>query len=324
MGIDDDKQRGAGRTRGAERLASTLGWLGIGLGITEVAVPGRFARFIGLSDGGDSRALLRLAGLRELASGVGAQTQRKPAGWLWLRVAGDLMDLAFLRSAVGSGQAQRRGRVNAATAAVAGVTALDLLSSVQLTRSSTPTSRRVRKDRSLPVKETITVRRPPEEVYRFWRDLENLPRFMRHLEAVQVTGERRSHWKAEAPAGRTVEWDAEIVEDRPNELIAWRSLEGADVRNSGRVRFRPAPGGQGTEVQVELRYDPPGGTPGKTVATLFGKEPGQEVHGDLRRLKQVLEAGEVIISDATIEGSRLPQRPAQPPESARQYATAPR
>ena len=163
---------------------------------------------------------------------------------------------------------------------------------------------------------TITVDKALEEVYWFWHDFENLPRFMAHLESVRVTGEGRSHWRAKGPAGRAVEWDAEIVEERPDELIAWRSLAGADVDNSGYVRFTPAPGGRGTEVRVELRYAPPGGSAGAAVAKLLGSEPGQQVLDDLRRFKQVLETGEVVRSDALPEGenlARLPkQRPARP------------
>jgi uncharacterized membrane protein len=166
------------------------------------------------------------------------------------------------------------------------------------------------------VKATITVNRSPEEVYWFWHDFENLPRFMTHLESVRVTGEGRSHWTAKGPGGRAVGWDAEIVDERPDELIAWRSLQGADVDNSGYVRFTAAPGGHGTEVRVELRYAPPGGPAGATIAKLLGSEPGQQVLDDLRRFKQVIETGEVVRSDALPEGeslARLPkQRPARP------------
>jgi uncharacterized membrane protein len=172
------------------------------------------------------------------------------------------------------------------------------------------------------VRKASTINRRPEEVYRYWRDFQNLPRFMSYLEAVQVTGERRSHWRTSAPAGTTVEWDAEMVEDRLGELIAWQSLEGADVPNSGQVHFRPAPGGRGTEVDVELQFDPPAGKLGRAVAKLFGKDPGQQVATDLRRFKQILETGEVVVSDATIEGAHLAQRPAQPPEEAPRLAAA--
>jgi uncharacterized membrane protein len=160
------------------------------------------------------------------------------------------------------------------------------------------------------VTKTITVDRSPEEVYRFWRALENLPRFMAHLESIESRDGRRSHWKARGPAGMTIEWDAEIIDDRPNQLIAWRSLEGADVDSQGIVRFTRAPGGRGTEVHVELRYDPPAGRLGAAVAKLFGREPGQQIAGDLRRFKQVLEVGEVVHSDASVHRGT---HPAQPP-----------
>ena len=164
------------------------------------------------------------------------------------------------------------------------------------------------------VKKVVTVQSSPEELYNFWHNFENLPRFMRHLEAVQVTGPRRSHWVARAPADQTVEWDAEVTEDRPNELRAWRSLPGADVDNSGTVRFYPATGNRGTVVDVDLEYDPPGGKAGALVAKLFGEEPDQQIYDDLRAFKQVIELGEVVLSEATLENTRLPQRPGQPPE----------
>jgi len=150
----------------------------------------------------------------------------------------------------------------------------------------------------------ITINVPPETVYAYWRDLEHLPAFMYHLESVQETGDRRSHWVAKAPAGTTVEWDAEITDDVPAELIAWRSLDGASVENSGSVRFGAAPAAQGTEVHVELTYSPPGGTLGSLVAKLFGEEPNQQIGDDLRRLKQVLETGEIARSEASPLGSR--------------------
>jgi uncharacterized membrane protein len=168
------------------------------------------------------------------------------------------------------------------------------------------------KHKGIRVRKSITVNRSADEVYGFWRNFENLPRFMQHLESVQMTGGRRSHWKAKAPADTTVEWDAETTEDRPNELIAWRSVEGADVPNEGVVRFVRAPGGRGTEIHVDLRYDPPAGKLGSLVAKLFGDEPGQQVDGDLRRFKQVLEIGEVVYSDASIADG---MRPAHPPEA---------
>lgn len=166
------------------------------------------------------------------------------------------------------------------------------------------------------MKQAITVNRSAEDLYQFWRDFEQLPRFMSHLESVAVTGEGRSHWVATAPAGATVEWDAELVEDRPNELIAWRSLEGADVANSGLVRFIPTPGNKGTEVHIEMQYDPPGGKLGATAAKLFGEESNQQTMDDLRAFKQVMETGEVVLSEGTLSRRQPSQPPEQAPEEA--------
>jgi uncharacterized membrane protein len=138
--------------------------------------------------------------------------------------------------------------------------------------------------------------------------LTNLPRFMSHLERVEPLDERRSRWTARAPAGMRVQWEAETVEERPNELLAWRSLPGADIDNTGRVTFRANPGGRGTRLKVQLRYVPPGGRLGAAVARLFGEEPEQQIHDDLRLLKQVLETGEAIRSDHTVNGGG-PARP---------------
>jgi uncharacterized membrane protein len=163
---------------------------------------------------------------------------------------------------------------------------------------------------------TTTIRKPASEVYAFWRDLENLPTFMAHLEEVRATGDRTSHWSADAPFGKNVAWDAEIIDEVPDEKIAWRSAGNADVPNAGTVRFEAAPDGVSTEVHVVLVYDIPGGKVGKAVAKYFGEEPHQQLDDDLRRLKQVLETGEVVRSDGAPWGKRarkeFPQRPAQP------------
>jgi uncharacterized membrane protein len=147
--------------------------------------------------------------------------------------------------------------------------------------------------RGVHVQESATINRSPDELYRFWRRFEELPRFMDHLVSVSTRGPRFSHWVAEAPAGRTVEWDAEVINDVPGELIAWRTLRGADVVSAGSVAFKPAPGRRGTEIRVRLQYHPPAGKAGATVAWLLGHEPSQTIREDLRRLKQLMEAGEV-------------------------------
>jgi uncharacterized membrane protein len=301
-----------------EQLATALGWFSIGLGLAEVAAPGSVARLVGVRDDDRNRWTLRAMGVREVVSGVGILTQPRPTGWVWARVGGDMLDLAYLGTALNSDHANR-GRVTAAIAAVAGVTALDVLCGQGLSaepragagRSRAARLGRASRERAVHVRKAITIGRPAEDLYKFWRDFENLPRFMRHLESVQVTGERRSHWKAKAPFGRTVEWHAEITEDRPNEQLAWRSLESADVPNYGSVTFEPAPGGRGTTVRVDLHYEPPGGVIGATIAKLFGEEPGQQVQEDLRAFKQLMETGEVVQSEASVKGAaRRNRRPA--------------
>ncbi len=291
----------------ADRLALGLGWFSLGLGIAQIATPRAFARMIGIRSNRRNRRVMRVIGVREVAAGLGLLTWSRPAGWLWARVGYDLTDLALLGSTLSS-KRMRRGRVAAATAAVAGLTLLDTLAA----RRSSAAARagRAGPDRAQQVTKAITVNRPPEELYQFWRDLQNLPRFMNHLESVQRLDERRFHWIAKMPIGTTREWDTEIVEDRPDELLAWRSLAGAKVASFGSVRFERAPGRRGTEVRVEIGYQPPGGVLGASVARLFSKVFEEHLAADLHRFKQVMETGEIVKSDASIH--RGPH-PAQPP-----------
>jgi uncharacterized membrane protein len=149
---------------------------------------------------------------------------------------------------------------------------------------------------------SVTIDRPKQELYAFWRRFENLPRFMHNIRSVEVSDSGGSHWVIEAPAGKTVEWDSEITADEPGQLISWRSLEGASVRNSGQVEFRDSPDGRGTVVTVTLAYDPPGGSLGQLIAKLFQKEPKIQARQDLRRFKQLMETGEIAT--------------AQPPDAA--------
>jgi uncharacterized membrane protein len=170
------------------------------------------------------------------------------------------------------------------------------------------------------VKASTTVRRPREEVYGFWHDFQNLPRFMAHLDAVETRPDGHSHWRATGPAGMKVDWEAEVIEDRPNEVIAWRTLPGAQVVHSGVVSFATAPGDRGTEVHVDIEYAPPAGRAGSVIAKVFGEEPDVQVRDDLRRFKQVMETGELVRSEGTPEGTLarrlVKQRPAQPLEGS--------
>jgi uncharacterized membrane protein len=283
------RRRNGGEVERAERLARALGWFSICLGMTEVAAPAAVARLAGLNG---NRRLIRTVGLREILHGVGILCRRKPVGWLWSRVFGDVLDLAVLgRAAVAPNT--NKGRVAAAAAAVTGVTVLDFQASQELTSVAD----RIAEDDSIHVAHSVLISRPAEDVYRFWRDFKNLPQVMKHLAAVEIIDDKCSRWVAKGPAGKSIEWNAEITADRPDELIAWHSMENSIVNNSGSVKFAPAPGRRGTIVRVELNYHPPAGVLGATIAKLLGEEPQLQLKDDLRRLKQVMEAGEILTTE---------------------------
>lgn len=178
------------------------------------------------------------------------------------------------------------------------------LAKLTLARRASPTS----DSRNVAARTTVTIRREPADVYRFWRDLRNLPLFMRHVQTV-TESDGHSKWQALGPGRTRVEWTAEITADRPNEHLAWRSLDGAPVPNHGSVDFVRAPHGQGTEVHLELGFEPPLGAVGASIARLFDQVPETQLKNDLRRLKQILETGEVVHSDASIHRGMHPARP---------------
>jgi uncharacterized membrane protein len=153
------------------------------------------------------------------------------------------------------------------------------------------------------VRQSFTVNRPAQELFTFWRDFSNLARFMQHVRDVRVISDTRSHWVVDGPAGKAVEWDAEIIEETPGHLIAWRSLDNADVDCTGSVRFTPAPGGRGTEVAVSLEYIPPAGRLGQWLAALFGKAPTRQIEQDLRNFKKLMETGEVTTTKGQPQGA---------------------
>ncbi len=157
-------------------------------------------------------------------------------------------------------------------------------------------------DQGIHLRKAVLINKSPEELYAFWRNFENLPRFMDHIDSVTVTDNKHSHWVAKAPAGMKVEWDAEIINEIPNELIAWRSLDGAQVPNAGSVRFIRAPYGRGTELKVQLEYAPPAGKVGAMVARMFGENPEQQIREDLRHFKQIMESGEFATNKAQASG----------------------
>ena len=284
----------------AKRLAKGLGWFSVGLGLAELLAPRAIAKISGVSN--THTGLIRLYGARELASGIAIFAQEKPTEAVWARVGGDALDLVSLGVA-GTSPNVKLGRLAFATANVLAVTALDVICALQLSNGN----------QGIHAKGTCVVNCAPEEVYEFWRNFQNLPRFMRHVESIEDLGDGRSHWTVKGPAGMNVEWDATMIADVPSEVITWRSLENSDVDHAGAVRFERAPGNRGTIVKVNLQYEPVGGVIGASIAKLFGEEPEQQLDVDLRRFKQVMEVGEVVVSEATLLGSGyLDQRPGRP------------
>ncbi len=148
------------------------------------------------------------------------------------------------------------------------------------------------------VERAITIQQPAEKLYTFWHDLTHLPRFMDHVESVWDLGNGRTHWRVKGPAGTHVEWDAEIINDEPNRLIAWKSLANTDVNHAGSIRFTPVSGGDATEVKLTLNYAPPAGVVGMAIAKLFGEEPAIQAESALQRFRQLMETGEI----PTVEG----------------------
>jgi len=157
--------------------------------------------------------------------------------------------------------------------------------------------------KAIKVERSVTIEKPRAELFAFWRNFENLPRFMEHLVSVRVDSPTRSRWRAKAPAGRTVEWDAEIVNEVPNEIIAWKSVGEPDVSNAGAVNFTDAPGGRGTIVRVTLDYEPPAGRVGAVLSHFLSEEPDRQIREDLRKFKQLMETGEITTSARRVEDS---------------------
>lgn len=278
---------------GASGLTRFLGWFSVGLGVSEILAPGMINRISGTAN---RKSVVRLFGLRELANGIGILTQPQPAKWLWARVAGDAADaMAIVRGA-------EPGRTKAALgslATVAGITALDIRCAKECSTNEKDGPETGRAEASL------LISRPPEVCYRFWLDVENIPRFAAATLLVQKTGEKTSHWSARIPrTSRQVEWDAEITGTVPNERISWRTTSPGGVAANGSVVFEAAPGGRGTIVRVQLDYDQPGRTVTDPLSQLLGKHPRQIIYKSLRRLKQLIELGEILTTEGQPSGRR--------------------
>lgn len=322
-----------------ERMVAVAS-VALGFGLT--TWPAQLGRWAGTGEGSGTRLALRASGVRKMVTGTGLVASRNPAPWWRARVVGDAMDITVLALAWHRRRDQR-GRLGAMITGLAAVTSVDLWAArrastrwaelgrgvaaaekvVDVTAHNvdTPHIRGIVPDDEGQVSTSITVRQSTMEAYQAWRRLDRLPEFMTHLESVVEGPNGTSHWVASAPAGQQISWDAQIIDDQPGERLEWRSLPGSEVSNHGRVTFREAPAGLGTEVTVSLEFQPPVvGRAGAFVARLFGEHPQQQVGDDLRRFKQMLETGEVLRSDGSPRGSRTidltTQHPAAPDVSA--------
>ncbi|MFC5730239.1 MULTISPECIES: SRPBCC family protein [Nocardioides] len=293
------------------RLVTRLGWTSVALGAAPLVKPREVARAVGVDDDPRAGLVVRMVGARELLHA--ALLLAGPVQTVWTRVAGDALDLALLGGAARSRSGARRTRALTALALVGGITVIDVYAAARSTRRQ----HGGRRPGPLELRASTTINKGPDEVYAFWRDLEHLPTFMLHLQSVDDLGGNRSRWRANAPLRRrTVEWDAEITSEEPGRRITWTSLPGADVPNSGTVHFAPAPDGHGTEVKVVLHYDVPAGRLGRAVARVLGEEPTQQVRDDLRRLKQVLETGDLVRTESLPEGTDARRQAVQRPAMA--------
>lgn len=290
-----------------EQVARALGWFSIGLGLAQLAAPRRVAQMIGLPGEEDDQNVMRVVGVREIASGLGILAQAKPTPGLWLRVGGDVMDLALLRSAMDSPRTDT-GRITAATLAVLGITAADLISSAMMTAEPAEPYDALQA-RDVEVTAAVTVQAPRAEVFAIWDGFQGLPRFMSDAASVQLTGEGQSRWSMAGPAGTTLEWDIQITDSRPNEQIAWSTADGSAMSAQGAVRFRDAPGNRGTQVIFDAHFRPPGGELGKKLAAPFAETMRAKLGSDLRHFKQLVELGEIVYSDDSIVPGPNPAQP---------------
>jgi len=296
----DGVQKLVNRIKTDGKLTRGLAWLSIGVGGAQLVAPGSWAWMAGLPDSHRSRTIIRTRGLREVVSGVALLNSDRPE-LAWLRLAGDVIDLGLLASSWSSTRANG-GRLAGAILTTLGMAVVDGLAASARTSNLGPVE----------VSSSIAINKEASEVYRFWKQQANLPRFMAHLESATAVDERHARWQTRGLLGASETWDVEIVEDEPDELIAWRLRKDDEVACAGAVSFTRAPGGRGTAVHVALHHHASAGDLGAAVARLFGELPRQQLAGDLRRLKQVLETGEVVHSDSSIHRGMHPAQPAEP------------
>src|SRR3954447_4600637 len=309
----------------AQNLAVSFGALSAGLGAAYALAPRRSQEAIGLRPTPSRLLITEAVAAREFLVAGALAADGRAGRWLASRVGGDVADMAMVALAMRSRDADR-SKLTIALGALMAIFVVDLAATyaaraiertgVDLERGQGESSGAALALADGAIHQSVTIAREPADVYEFWRKLENLPQFMKHLERVEMRDQTHSHWVATGPMGSSVEWDAEITRDEPGRLIAWRSVPGSQVWNTGEVRFDRAPADRGTEVRVRLDYSPPAGAIGVAVARLLGEEPKQQIAGDLRRLKQLLAAREVVFSEGILDGHSIRQRPAQPMSEA--------
>jgi uncharacterized membrane protein len=301
--VSGDVWRSAFKETKADRLAKFLGWFSVGLGITEVVFPKTLAKAIGAPK---RPMLTRLMGLREITAGVGILNTPQPAAWVKARVWGDAIDLAMLMRSYGSDDSGAL-RLTGATAMVAGVAALDVICAKELSQGPAAVMESASTPGAVYAEASFAINKSPEECYRFWRNPENLPRFMKYLESVRVTGERTSHWSVKL-GNRTAQWNSEITSDTPNEEIAWQSTPGSTIETSGSVRFEPRLSGPGAIVRVAMQYTPPGGQLMSLINPLMETVSEHQLREDLRHLKNLMESGEIATTTGQSSGRKSEQQ----------------
>lgn len=279
-------------TRSGTDLVRALGWLSLGLGLAGMLMPRTLSRSAGIVQG---EGWLRAIGTRELVAGAGILMRPDKPGWLWSRVAGDAMDLSLLALTLRKGRAEAGRRLGVLSAVLTGLTVLDLLVAWNNTARlrHLPAATRASRTSISHVRKSLDVNRSPVECYRFWRDFENFPRFMPHVEQIEPVDATHSRWLVRGPLGHRFQWHAELTSDVPAQQLGWQTMAGSDIAHTGLVRFSPVPGNRGTRIAVEFTYHPPLGKAGVMLARMTGEEPSQQVSEDLRRFKQLIETGEI-------------------------------
>ncbi len=264
----------------SEQVARGLGWFSIGLGMVEMFAPRALSRMIGVRY---HPVCMRAFGAREATAGIGILTHpNQPAGWLWARVGGDILDLAALGWAFNTNRRSTAKRM-AAVAAVAGVTVLDIICAQGYTKIATDTG----------FESSVTIGKSPKELYDLWREPQIMSQVMGNFAEVRKVDEEYMHWVIFGFIGRTFEFDAKSVEQRPGELIRWKSISGSVPPNGGEVWFRPAPGDRGTEVTLRFKLESSANTLHKAASTLMPSIPKMAIRKALMRFKSLAETGEI-------------------------------